>query len=159
MNTYLIPQFLILNNDINNAVIQNKNGINYLTNRSIISFFNKVDELHKNLVTEQFLEDFFGLQQYKSTLQFMLDAKLLEEKVEYYSAYKSTVIFTNNKTIYNLMSKVINEKNDTISSYCLNTFQSDQFQAKIEEISDDSLIITIFSPLDFNEYTWLCDFL
>lgn len=31
MNTYLIPQFLILNNDINNAVIQNKNGINYLT--------------------------------------------------------------------------------------------------------------------------------
>ena len=89
----------------------------------------------------------------------MLDSQLLEEKVEYYSEYKNTVVFTNNKKIYNLMSKVMNEKNDTLTSYYLNTFQSDRFEAKIKEISDDSLIITIFSPLDFNEYTWLCDFL
>lgn len=159
MKSYIIPQFLILNNDTNNAVVQNKNGINYLTNRSIISFFNKIDDLHKNLVTEQFLEDYFGLEKYKSTLKFMLDSQLLEEKVEYYSEYKNTVVFTNNKKIYNLMSKVMNEKNDTLTRYYFNTFQSDRFEAKIKEISDDSLIITIFSPLDFNEYTWLCDFL
>lgn len=29
MKSYLIPQFLILNNDTNKAVVQNKNGINY----------------------------------------------------------------------------------------------------------------------------------
>ncbi|WP_239440604.1 hypothetical protein [Lactobacillus apis] len=99
MKSYIIPQFLILNNDINNAVVQNKNGINHLTNRSIISFFSKIDNLHKNLVTEQFLEDYFGLEIYKSTLKFMLDSQLLEEKVEYYSEYKNTVVFTNTKYI------------------------------------------------------------
>lgn len=31
MKVYLIPQFVILNEDSNNAVIQNKNGISQLT--------------------------------------------------------------------------------------------------------------------------------
>jgi hypothetical protein len=34
MKVYLIPQFVILNEDSNNAVIQNKNGISQLTKLS-----------------------------------------------------------------------------------------------------------------------------
>lgn len=45
MKSYLIPPVFILNNDINNAVIQNKNGIEYgkLGILNCVYFLNKRD--------------------------------------------------------------------------------------------------------------------
>ncbi|WP_173000625.1 McbB family protein, partial [Lactobacillus helveticus] len=66
MKTYVVPQFVILNNSSDNAVVQNKNGISQLTDKNIIAFFNKLDELHKNKFTENFIKDFFGSSQCES---------------------------------------------------------------------------------------------
>ena len=78
MKTYVVPQFVILNNNSDSAIIQNKNGISQLTDKTIIAFFNKLDELHKNKFEEKFVEDFFGFSQYKPILKFLLDTQLIE---------------------------------------------------------------------------------
>ena len=37
MKTYVVPQFVILNNSSDNAVVQNKNGISQLTDKNIMA--------------------------------------------------------------------------------------------------------------------------
>lgn len=159
MKIYVVPQFVILNNSSDNAVIQNKNGISQLTDKNIIAFFNKLDELHKNKFTENFIKDFFGSSQCESIVNFLLDSQLIEEEKNFNLEYKRTVVFTNSQKMYSLMLKVIAEKNSNLEFNYVNTFQSKEFVSKINELLNDRLIVLIFSPLDLNEYTWACDYL
>ena len=159
MKVYLIPQFVILNEDSNNAVIQNKNGISQLTDKGIIDFFNKLDQLHKNKVTEKFIENFFGSVQYESVVNFLLTSQLIEREKNIDSKYKRSVVFINSSKIYSLMKKVITKNGYNIRFELIDTFQSKKFMYEIEKISDDTLVVPIFSPLDLNEYTWTCDYL
>lgn len=159
MKTYVVPQFVILNNNSDSAIIQNKNGISQLTHKTIIAFFNKLDELHKNKFEEKFVEDFFGFSQYKPILKFLLDTQLIEEKERFNPNFNQTVVFTNSKKIYSLMSKVIPKEKEDLKFNLVNVFQSEKFISKINELSDDVLIVIMFSPLDLNEYTWTCDYL
>ena len=110
MKTYVVPQFVILNNSSDNAVVQNKNGISQLTDKNIIAFFNKLDELHKNKFTENFIKDFLGSSQCESIVNFLLDSQLIEEEKNFNLEYKRTVVFTNSQKMYSLMLKVIAEK-------------------------------------------------
>lgn len=159
MKIYLIPQFVILNEDSNNAVVQNKNGINKLTDKGIIGFFNKIDRLHKNKVTEKFIEDFFGISQYESILNFLLTSQLIEEEKNIDFEYKRSVVFTNSSKMYSLMKKVIPKNEYNAKFKLVDTFQSKKFMYEIDKLSNDTLVVLIFSPLDLNEYTWTCDYL
>jgi McbB family protein len=71
-----------------------------LTDKGIIDFFNKLDQLHKNKVTEKFIENFFGSVQYESVVNFLLTSQLIEREKNIDSKYKRSVVFINSSKIY-----------------------------------------------------------
>lgn len=154
---YWVPQFIILENK-SIAIVQNKNGITELVDKKIIDFFIKLDCLNKNRITDLFIKEHFKDSSFEEIETFLIDSKLIE-KVQRYSTFNKVNVFTNNKYFCNMFKALEIEKKEQISVNYVPIFQSKDFLKEIQSIKNDELILSVLSPLDFNEYTWICDIL